>query len=404
MIPRLCVELPEKVESLEKEGFAIDCFENLNSALEESLINTMPFWVNFSCSDLDLILRVDNRPMVTEAFCTAVLSKFPNVTGNEPSTLIVEKVLEYPSISKILNLLEEGNKVVAYYFGDQVKLIKEAFVEVVFLVQRSEINAKQFQILSNKRQKFSELSQKLRAFDQKSVTAALTRIDDVYTTISKEIRNLSKLLELTNKFKSCGIKIDTSDFEVLHEEWESYPFNKLVELAPKLLPFDDIHAVELYDDLMTSLIFTNYATEMIKASFEKSQDPVFTFRHFLKVEMKRVHRYYLQQADTLATGHLTLSEAKALFRTCTNDSIKSKEIELFFTFLKRQIPQPDVVAELDRRLETRKKQLKEIDSLGKSVAFMRALRKLVDLLKLTNLDNVFNQLKRLVGSLFVKLF
>ena len=62
--------------------------------------------------------------------------------------------------------------------------------------------------------------------------------------------------------------MDTSDLEVLHKEWESYQFNKLVELKPhslefsivtELPSFDDTRPVELYDELMTSVIFDNYA-------------------------------------------------------------------------------------------------------------------------------------------------
>ena len=410
-IPKFCVELPQIVESLNQKGLAIDCCENLNSALEESFIDSIFSSVKSSVFDVNLILH-DNRPRVAEAFCR-VVEKFPKVSKRMSAISIIEKVLDYQPIAMISDQLEKRNPTVDYYFGDQVKLMREAFAEVVCLIQRGEINAKEFQIFSNKRKKVADLCQKLRVFDQNSVIAAFTRIDAVYTTLLTEIRRLSKLLELTNKFKSRGIKIDTSDFEVLHKEWESYQFNKLVDLKPQSLEFsivpelptfDDIRAVELYAELMTSVIFTNYATEMIKSSFEKSQEPVFTYRHFLTVEMRRVHRYYLQLADTLAKGHLTLSETKTIFKPCTNNSIKSKEMDFFFKFLKRENPLPDVVAELDRKLETRKKLLKEIDSLGKSVVFMRALRKLVDLLGVTNLYNNFNHLKSLVSSYFVKNF
>ena len=226
-------------------------------------------------------------------------------------------------------------------------------------------------------------------------------MESVYSTISVKVKEVSMLIELTNKFESCEVSIDVSAFEKFHRGWESYPLNKLVSLKPQSMEFsilahfptiDDIRSVELYKELMTSQIFSQFATEMLKASLRRSEVSAFSYQHFLGVELKKVHQFYLQQADCIASGNLSVNQAKQLFKCCSNDAAKVKEMELFFAFLKKEAPNPD----LNEKLETRKIQLKEIYSLGKSVAFMRVLRNLVDLLQINNLDENFNQLEQLV--------
>ena len=404
-IPTFCVQIDEIVKSLNKRGWRVECYKNINAALEEALIASILSRVNYFSSDVNFVVNIDRRPLVAEAFCKAVDDKFPDVSSMESSFDVVMKNLEHELLSMILDLMGKKNPIIEKHFGKQVNAIREAFIDVVCKIQSAEITAKQFQTLSPKRNKFTALCQKLDVFDRSTVTTSFMHIDSIHATISNRMKDVSKLIELTNKFESSEIKIDVGELEQLHKEWETYSLNKLVDLKPHSSEFSIVpefpsaevmEAVEMYHELMASQIFSKFAFEMMKASFQRSDANAFSYQHVLAVEMKKVHQYYLQQADAVAKGHLSLNEAKRLFRSCSNDITKSQEMEFFFLFLKKNIQNPVIAADLDHHLETRKKQLKEVDSIGKSVAFLRALRKLVDLLHINGMDNSFNQLVRLV--------
>ena len=333
--------------------------------------------------------------------CIAVREKFPPVNSHESSFEVVAKNLDHQLLITVVDLMDKNNQVVQNHFGQQVNAIREAFIDMVCQLELGDITGKQFQVLSQKRSKFVTLCQKLGVFDQNSVKCFFTRMESVYSTISVKVEEISNLIELTNKFESCEVNIDISAFEKFHKNWESYPLSKLVSFKPPSMEFsilahfptiDDIRSVELYKELMTSQIFSQSATEMLKASFRRSKVSAFSYQHFLDVELKKVHQHYLQQADSIASGNLSVNHAKQLFKYCSNDAAKLKEMELFFVFLNKEAPNPD----LNNKLETRKRQLKEIYSLGKSVAFMRVLRNLVDLLQINNLNDNFNQLEQLV--------
>ena len=411
-LPYFCVKLPDIVKTLNEKRWNVTCYKELNVALDEALIASIFSRVSSYTTDVNFLIHLDSRPMVAEAFCKAVYEKFPQINSDESSFEIVVKNLDYQLISMILELMEKRNEVVQRNFGSQVNTIREAFLDVSCQLESGDITAKQFGVLSQKRTKFGALCLKLRVFDQKTVTSFFERIDSVYVALSRKVRELSKLIELTNKFESCEVEIDITEFKVLHKEWETYPLSKFVKLQPdstgfsivqEFLSVDDVCAIELFRELMESQIFAKFATNMLKASFQKS-DNAFTYRHFLTVEMVKVQDYYLQQADSLASGHLSLNQAKQLFRSCSNDKTKLNEMDFFFSFLRKLAPNPALLAKFDGTVEIRKKQLKEIDSLGKSVAFMRALRKLVDLLEIRNLNNDFNQLEKLVCIFIMKIF
>ena len=400
-IPNFCVHLEEIIKSLNARGWKVDCYKNINTALEEALIASIFSRLNCYYSDVNFVVNLDRRPLVAEAFCKAVHDNFPQFSAQESSFDVVMKNLEHQLISMILELMRKRNEVVQKHYGQQVNAIREAFIKVVCELQSGDILVNQSQSLLQKRNKFAELCQKLDVFDQSTVIFLFTRMDSVHSAIYAKVSELAKLLELTNKFQSCEIKIETAEFTRLLKEWESYPLNKLVALKPhsmdffivaKFPTFDDIRSVELYKDLMNSQIFSQFATEMLKSSFQRSEITVFPYQQFLGVEMKKVHQYYLQQADSIASGNLSVNQAKQLFKYCSNDAAKMKEMELFFVFLQKEAPNLD----LNNKLETRKRQLKEIYYLGKSVAFMRVLRKLVDLLQISNLNDNFNQLEKLV--------
>ena len=317
LIPKFCVHVPDYVKSLNAKGLKVECYKELNNTLEESLIASIFSQVSSYTSDINFLINVDHRPLVAEVFCRAVYEEFPPINSHESSFEVVAKNLEHQLLMTVDDLIDQKDQVVRNHFGQQVNAIRDASIVMVCRLELGDITGKQFQVLTQKRSKFVALCQKLGVFDQNSVKCFFTRMESVYSTIF--VKEVPKLIELINKFESCEVNIDISAFEKFHQNWESYPLNKLVSFKRPSMELsilahfptiDDVRSVELYKELMTSQIFNQFATEMLKASFRRSKVSTFSYQHFLDVELKKVHQHYLQQADSIASGNLSVYQAK----------------------------------------------------------------------------------------------
>ena len=403
-IPSFCLNLSTIMDGLKHKGFKIHCHKNLEAALEKALIATIFSGASPATIDVDFLLCVDNRPLVAEAFGKAVYGNFPNILDLECEFDVVLKILEYQHISTVLDLVKNKNKVFQFYFTKQITVIKDAFVKVLCRLDSSDLKAKEFQLLWSHHRKFGELCDKLSVLNQNAVEISFIRLDKTYHRIEMQIQEIAKLLELTNKFESSEIRIDTSAFKHLNKEWENYPLNELAEFKAETNEFvfvietpcnEDMNAVKEVSELMESRIFGYIATKTITLDFQRSEQLAFHYKHLLHVELKKAQSLYLEHSDLVAQGRLSVNQARQLFKPCPNESSKIKEIELFFQFLKKEAPNES--SRLENVVQIRQKQLKEMDSLGTSVSFMNSLKRLVEMLEIPDLEANFAQLAALVS-------